>query len=67
LVTGAHIALMPAARSSVAATEHLGYVRDLSLLVPVYATAAVLLWRRAAWGYVLAGERARGYSSTVRP
>ena len=34
---------------------HLGYVLDLALLVPAYAAAAVLLWRRAAWGYVLAG------------
>src|SRR6266536_3160605 len=28
---------------------HLGYALDLSLLVPAYAFAAVLLWRRAAW------------------
>ena len=27
---------------------------DLSLLVPLYAAAAVLLWRRAPWGYLLA-------------
>jgi hypothetical protein len=33
---------------------HLGYGLDLAVLVPVYAVAAVLLWRRAAWGYVLA-------------
>jgi hypothetical protein len=26
---------------------------DLSILVPAYALAALLLWRRAAWGYVL--------------
>ena len=32
-----------------------GYVLDLALLVPAYAAAAVLLWRHAAWGYVLAG------------
>jgi hypothetical protein len=32
---------------------HLGWVLDLSLLVPAYAAAGVLLWRRAAWGYVL--------------
>jgi hypothetical protein len=38
-----------------AAGVHLGYVLDLALLVPAYAVAAVLLWRRAAWGYVLAG------------
>lgn len=33
---------------------HLGMALDLSLLVPLYAVAAVLLWRRAAWGYLLA-------------
>jgi len=33
---------------------HLGYALDLLLLVPSYATASVLLWRRAPWGYVLA-------------
>lgn len=33
---------------------HLGFVLDLALLVPGYAVAAVLLWRRAAWGYVIA-------------
>ena len=33
---------------------HLGMALDLSLLVPLYAVAAVLLWQRAAWGYVLA-------------
>lgn len=32
---------------------HLGIVLDLSLLVPLYAAAAVLLWRRRAWGVVL--------------
>jgi hypothetical protein len=36
-----------------AASTHLGSVLDLALLVPGYALAAVLLWRRAAWGYVL--------------
>jgi hypothetical protein len=36
------------------ASTHLGYVLDLSLLVPGYVLAAVLLWRRAAWGYLLA-------------
>jgi hypothetical protein len=35
---------------------HLGYALDLALLVPAYALAAVLLWKRAAWGYVLAGS-----------
>jgi hypothetical protein len=33
---------------------HLAYVLDLSLLVPTYLLAAVLLWRRQTWGYVLA-------------
>lgn len=32
----------------------LGAVLDLSLLVPAYTLAAVLLWRRRAWGFVLA-------------
>jgi hypothetical protein len=34
---------------------HLGMALDLTLLVPLYVAAAVLLWRRAAWGYALAG------------
>lgn len=34
---------------------HLGIVLDLTLLVPAYVVAAVLLWRREAWGYVMAG------------
>jgi hypothetical protein len=34
---------------------HLGMALDLTLLVPLYAAAAVLLWQRAPWGYVLAG------------
>lgn len=33
---------------------HLGIVLDLAVLVPAYLVAAVLLWRRAAWGYLLA-------------
>jgi hypothetical protein len=33
---------------------HPGMALDLSVLVPLYAVAAVLLWRRAAWGYMLA-------------
>jgi hypothetical protein len=33
---------------------HLGYVLDLVLLVPAYAVAAVLLWRREPWGYAAA-------------
>jgi hypothetical protein len=32
---------------------HLGYAMDLSTLVPGYATASALLWRRRPWGYVL--------------
>lgn len=32
---------------------HLGYAMDLALLVPAYGLAAVLLWRRAPWGYAL--------------
>ena len=32
----------------------LGAVLDLSLLVPAYLIAAVWLWRRRAWGYLLA-------------
>ncbi|HEX6337100.1 MAG TPA: hypothetical protein VFZ85_09105 [Jiangellaceae bacterium] len=32
----------------------LGHALDLSLLVPAYLLAAVLLWRRKAWGYTLA-------------
>ena len=35
------------------AVVHLGMALDLTLLVPLYAAAAVLLWRRTAWGYVL--------------
>lgn len=33
---------------------HLGMALDLTLLVPLYAAASVLLWRRAPWGYALA-------------
>lgn len=36
------------------AVVHLGMSLDLAVQVPMYAAAAVLLWRRAAWGYVLA-------------
>jgi len=32
---------------------HLGMALDLTLLVPLYVAAAVMLWRRAPWGYVL--------------
>jgi hypothetical protein len=35
------------------AVVRLGMVLDLALLVPLYAVAAVLLWRRAPWGYAL--------------
>jgi hypothetical protein len=34
---------------------HLAYALDLALLVPGYLAAAVLLWRRQSWGYLLAG------------
>jgi hypothetical protein len=37
-----------------AAFTQLGAALDLALLVPGYLLAAVLLWRRAAWGYVAA-------------
>jgi len=37
-----------------ASGQHLVYTLDLSLLVPSFALAGVLLWRRTAWGYVLA-------------
>jgi hypothetical protein len=36
------------------ALVHLSIVLDLSLLVPTYVAGCVLLWRRAAWGYVVA-------------
>ncbi|HEX6255974.1 MAG TPA: hypothetical protein VFZ70_09205 [Euzebyales bacterium] len=36
------------------AFTRLGAVLDLSLLVPAYLLAAVWLWRRRAWGYLLA-------------
>jgi hypothetical protein len=34
---------------------HLGMALDLTLLVPLYAAAAWMLWRRAPWGFALAG------------
>jgi hypothetical protein len=37
-----------------ASGQHLVYTLDLSLLVPSFALAGVLLWRRTAWGFVLA-------------
>jgi hypothetical protein len=33
---------------------HTSAVLDLAVQVPLYAVGAVLLWRRSAWGYVLA-------------
>lgn len=36
------------------ASMHLAYALDLTVIAPAYAAAAVLLWRRAAWGFVLA-------------
>lgn len=36
------------------ALVHLGVALDLAVLVPCYALAAMLLWRRAAFGYLLA-------------
>jgi len=36
------------------AVTHLGIVLDLTVLVPLYGAAAVLLWSRAVWGFVLA-------------
>ena len=33
---------------------HLGIVLDLTVLVPLYAAAAVLVFRRTGWGYLLA-------------
>lgn len=38
-----------------AAIVHLGMALDLTLLVPLYAAAALQLWRRTPWGYALAG------------
>jgi hypothetical protein len=36
------------------AMVHLGIALDLAVLVPWYAAAAVLLWRLAPWGFLLA-------------
>lgn len=33
---------------------HLGMALDLAVLVPLYGAAAVLVWRRTGWGYLLA-------------
>jgi hypothetical protein len=35
------------------AFTHLGWALDLSLLVPAYVLAGILLWRRAPWGFAL--------------
>jgi hypothetical protein len=35
---------------------HLAYVLDLTLLVPGYGLASVLLWRRTRWGFPLAAS-----------
>jgi hypothetical protein len=47
---------IPAGSRLVETTEvvHLGMALDVAVQVPLYAAAAVLLWRRSAWGYVLA-------------
>lgn len=37
---------------------HLGMALDLAVLVPLYGVAAVLVWRRTAWGLVLAAVAA---------
>ena len=37
-----------------ASAVHLVYAIDLSLLAPVFVVAGILLWRREAWGSVLA-------------
>jgi hypothetical protein len=42
------------------ASTHLGYALDLTLIVPTYLAAAVLLWRRSTWGEVLAPVLAVG-------
>ena len=46
---------VPAGSQSVEtdAIVHLGMALDLTLLVPLYAAAAILLWRRTTWGFVL--------------
>lgn len=36
------------------ALTRLGAVLDMSLLVPAYIVAGILLWRRRAWGFVIA-------------
>lgn len=33
---------------------HLGMALDLAVLVPLYGAAAVLVWRRSGWGFLLA-------------
>lgn len=37
---------------------HLGMALDLAVLVPMYGAAALLVWRRTGWGFVLAAMAA---------
>lgn len=37
---------------------HLGMALDLAVLVPLYGVAAVLVWRRTGWGFLLAAVAA---------
>lgn len=37
---------------------HLGMALDLAVLVPMYGAAAVLVWRRTGWGFLLAAMAA---------
>ncbi|MDN5797053.1 MAG: hypothetical protein L0H79_15025 [Intrasporangium sp.] len=55
-VANAVTGTVPVGSSLVETTEvlHLGMVLDLAVQVPLYAAAAVLVWRRTGWGYVLA-------------
>jgi hypothetical protein len=47
---------VPVGSRLVESTEliHTSAVLDLAVQVPLYAVGAVMLWRRSAWGYVLA-------------
>jgi hypothetical protein len=45
----------PAFLSGTGLTTNPVYVEDLSFWIPITAIAAVLLWRRQAWGFLLAG------------
>ncbi|HEX6501021.1 MAG TPA: hypothetical protein VF054_18625 [Micromonosporaceae bacterium] len=51
-VTGEPVQTLPVVLPD--AGLHLAYALDLSVLVPSYLLTAILLWRRVAWGYVLA-------------